>query len=44
MVLAAERKLESCAEALERLCRSYWPPIHAHVRRPGLWSGMRRKT
>lgn len=35
MVLAAGRKSEPCAEALERLCRSYWPPIHAHVRRLG---------
>ena len=35
MVLAAGRKSEPCKDALERLCKAYWPPIHAHVRRLG---------
>ena len=35
MVLAAGRKTENSAAALEKLCRDYWPPIHAHVRRLG---------
>lgn len=35
MVLAAGLKSGPSAEALEKLCRAYWPPIHAHVRRLG---------
>ena len=35
MVLAAGRRTESSADALEKLCRAYWPPLHAHVRRLG---------
>ncbi len=25
-----------CADAMERLCRAYWPPVHAHLRRQGI--------
>lgn len=35
MVLAAGGKAENSAAALEMLCRAYWPPVHAHVRRQG---------
>ena len=35
MVLAAGRRSAPSAEALERLCRAYWPPIFAHLRRVG---------
>jgi DNA-directed RNA polymerase specialized sigma24 family protein len=36
VVLAAREEDSSlAAEALEKLCRTYWPPIYAHVRRRG---------
>ena len=35
MVLAAGRRTAPSAEALERLCHAYWPPIFAHLRRAG---------
>jgi len=36
VVLAArESDAPSAAEALERLCRTYWPPLYAFIRREG---------
>src|SRR5438876_6969697 len=36
VVLAAgERELPQAAEALERLCRTYWYPLYVYVRRQG---------
>jgi len=36
-VLAAGRtEAPRCAEALERLCRTYWYPLYAYVRRCGI--------
>lgn len=35
VVLAAAEKTEDAAAALEKLCRAYWPPVNAHVRRQG---------
>ena len=36
MVLAAGRGIDAhAAEALEQLCRTYWYPLYAHVRRRG---------
>jgi RNA polymerase sigma-70 factor (ECF subfamily) len=36
VVLAAGRSdSPQAAEALERLCRTYWYPLYAYVRRPG---------
>ena len=35
MVLTAGRGNANSAEALEKLCRAYWAPLHAHVLRLG---------
>jgi len=35
IVLTAGRKTEDSAAALEKLCKAYWPPVNAHVRRQG---------
>ena len=35
VVLAAKEHDSSGAEALERLCRTYWPPLYAYIRREG---------
>src|SRR5688500_2732195 len=35
LVLAAARETPESREALETLCRLYWPPIHAYIRRKG---------
>jgi DNA-directed RNA polymerase specialized sigma24 family protein len=36
VVLAAkEGDTASAGEALEKLCRTYWPPLHAFIRREG---------
>ncbi len=35
MVLTAGQRTASSAEALEKLCRAYWAPLHAHVLRLG---------
>jgi RNA polymerase sigma-70 factor (ECF subfamily) len=32
---AADSQSPSVSEALERLCRAYWPPIHTYLRRNG---------
>lgn len=36
LVLAAGAGSAESEGALERLCRVYWPPVHAHLRRQGL--------
>jgi len=35
VVLAAQGRSPAADEALEKLCRSYWPPIYSFVRREG---------
>jgi DNA-directed RNA polymerase specialized sigma24 family protein len=35
MVLTAQGESPAADEALEKLCRTYWPPIYAFVRRQG---------
>jgi len=35
ILLACDTNSKDASEALERLCRSYWYPIYAHVRRQG---------
>lgn len=36
LVLAAAETASPCGhEALDKLCRTYWPPIYAFVRRQG---------
>ncbi len=35
LVLEAGRGTPHSAEALEKLCRAYWPPVHAYMRRQG---------
>lgn len=35
VLLAAESNAPAALEALEQLCRAYWPPIHAYLRRTG---------
>ena len=35
VVLAAQTQSPSADEALEKLCRTYWPPIYSFVRREG---------
>jgi len=36
VVLAASATPAARAEALEKLCRAYWPPIYAYIRRRGI--------
>jgi RNA polymerase sigma factor (sigma-70 family) len=36
VVMAAQDETPAAAEALEKLCRSYWKPLYAFVRRQGL--------
>jgi DNA-directed RNA polymerase specialized sigma24 family protein len=35
LVLAAGRPCGTARAALEKLCRAYWPPLFAHIRRQG---------
>jgi len=35
VLAAAERETPAAAEALERLCRTYWYPLYAYTRRQG---------
>jgi len=35
VVLAAKEPDSSGAEALEKLCRTYWPPLYGYIRREG---------
>src|ERR1700680_546830 len=35
LVLAAQAQSPAADEALEKLCRTYWPPIYSFVRREG---------
>src|SRR5438067_13767906 len=35
VVLAAQAQSPAADEALEKLCRTYWPPIYSFVRREG---------
>ena len=35
VVLAAQTQSPAADEALEKLCRTYWPPIYSFVRREG---------
>src|SRR2546422_10654322 len=35
VVLAAQSRSPAADEALEKLCRTYWPPIYSFVRREG---------
>jgi len=35
VLAAADRRSPRASEALEALCRAYWPPIYAYVRRSG---------
>ena len=35
VVLTAQGESAAAQEALERLCRTYWPPIYSFIRREG---------
>jgi len=35
VVLAAQTRSPAADQALEKLCRAYWPPIYSFVRREG---------
>jgi RNA polymerase sigma factor (sigma-70 family) len=35
VLLAADQHLPNSAQALERLCQSYWPPLYCYLRRDG---------
>jgi RNA polymerase sigma factor (sigma-70 family) len=37
MVLTAQGESPAAKEALEKLCRTYWRPIYAFLRRQGFW-------